>query len=126
MIQPVRSDKKWISANTKQEIVSRDKLKEEANRNNDPEAWSKYRRQRNKIVELVRRDKKGYLENLFTEADRKMDTRNLFRMSKEVLGWGGAGPPTSLVTNGNLIAKPREIAETSEYPFQRKSYKSDC
>ena len=42
---------------------------------------------------------------------KRMDTRELYRITRETLGWNTTGPPSSLVEEGELLNKPVDIAE---------------
>ena len=119
-IQPSGSGKCWIKNDTKEMILSRDNLKREAHSTNDAGKWKDYKSMRNKIVEKIKKDKKEHLENLYNDVDKRKDTKSLFRLTKEQLGWSQGGPPTSLVINGTLVAKPQEIAEKLSIYFKQK------
>ena len=119
-IQPAGTGKCWMKKETKDMITTRNELKAEAHKSNDPSTWKKFRQIRNKIVDKIRKDKKEYLLGLYKDVDRLKDTKSLFRLTKEQLGWGQGGPPTSLIIEGKLIAKPCEIAENLSKFFQSK------
>ena len=71
------------------------------------------------IVLLVRTDKKMHLENLFSKIDNS-DTRKLFRLTREHLGWTSGDSPTTLVSAGKMITKPTEVANCINRYFIEK------
>ena len=49
--------------------------------------------------------------------------RELYRITRETLGWKTTGPPSSLVEGGKLLNKPAEIAECLATFFKEKIIK---
>ena len=117
-IQPGGTNKKnWVTKETKEKIKLRDNLKVLANNTNNEDDWSNYRKIKITVTDNVRKDRKGYFENLYSKADKSTDTRELFRITREQLGWSSGGPPSQLVTEGKLITKPRELDENMNNYF---------
>ena len=92
-IQPVRNFRNWIYQNTKKEMETRDNLRTIAGNTDNTEDWNKFRQQRNNLTECVCRDKKKHFEQLYNKADKTNDTRELYRITREQLGWMTGGPP---------------------------------
>ena len=112
--------KGWISEETKSQITIRDNLKLIANRTNTQEDWTCFRKARNKVSKNVQSDKKKEMENLFMKANQERNYKTLFRITREKLGWNLGGPPSVLIDKGNLLTKPRYIAENLSEFFDTK------
>ena len=83
-IQPSgRNNKNWISKDSKDLMDKRDDWRNKAAVTDDKEDWRTYRIFRNKVTASVIHDRKNFLENLYSDIDRKLDVRKLFRISKE-------------------------------------------
>ena len=82
--------------------------------------WKSFRRARNCVTENLRKDKKKHIEKLFEKVKDSKDSKALFRIMKEKLGWNTGGPPTALIKDGVIISKPIEIA-VSERLLQREN-----
>ena len=109
-IQPNTRTKSWISESTKKLITKRDYLRKKAITSYTVEDWMEFRKCRNQVTDRVEKDRKNYFENLYSVIDKNRDTRSLYRLTKEKLGWKTSGPPTNLMDNGKLLSKPIEIA----------------
>ena len=119
-IQPGGRRKSWVSNQSKELIKTRDQLKNIACTTNLEDDWRKFRTCRNNVTNCIRKDKKLHFENLYSQADASRDTRALFRITKEKLGWTQGGPPSSLVSQGTQLNKPSEIAECLSKFFKEK------
>lgn len=60
----------WLQNETKLEMIDRDRLLNKARKTNTEKDWSKYRRQRNRVNNLVKRNKNRYYKNLLIENSR--------------------------------------------------------
>ena len=121
-VEPGRNRKSWVTDNSRKLIMERDKLKQTACAMDNEDDWSAYRKYRNLVNTKIRKDRKLFLENLYNRADTVRDTRALYRITKENLGWKLDSPPTSLVNDGKLITKPVEMEESLSK--QRKNYQT--
>ena len=81
-IQPCGRKRNWISENTKNCMILRDAARSNANATNEANDWSEFRKWRNKVTELVRKDRKKYFQELYKSADESKDTRTLYRVTK--------------------------------------------
>ena len=119
-VQPSGRKKRWISTQTQEEIKLRDGLRAEAVRTDSTEDWDKFRKCRNRVTDLVKKDKKVYMDKLYSNADLANDSKSLYRISKEQLGWNLGGQPTSLNNNGKWMTKPVDIANILNKYFKDK------
>ena len=75
---------------------------------------------RNIVTQKVKKDKKNYFKKLYDKADNCRDTKALFRITSEQLGWKQDAAPTALVEDGTFVTKPREMAELLSKYFDEK------
>ena len=61
---------------------------------------------------MSKKDKSNHFNNLYKNCEKNNDIRNVYRTTKEQLGWETTGPQTALIENGVLITKPKDIADT--------------
>ena len=110
-IQPNCKLKNWVSEETNQMIKDRNEARNKAVITDNQDDWSYYKKIRNKVTEKLRFNKKSYFEKMYSDANQKNDTRTLYRITREQLGWVNTGPPTSLISNGQYISKPKVMAD---------------
>ena len=119
-VQPKNKMKSWVTSETAEMIKERNTQRTTAVNTDSVEDWNKFRKTRNKVTELLRQDKKKYFSDMYTKIDSEGDTKSLFRITKEQLGWEQGGPPTTLISNGKYHMKPREVAEVMSEFFVNK------
>ena len=119
-IQPARRNKNWIQNETLELIKDRDLLKDIAVETNNENDWKLYRSTRNRVTLKIKKDKMNYFKDLYNRAEGNKDTKSLFRISKEQLGWVSEGPPTALSVEGEYITKPYAIAEKMSEYYEKK------
>ena len=73
----------WLTADLKKEMNERDKLLRRARNSNNEILWSMYKRQRNRVSDLVKKCKSKYYRNLLNESAKSPDVSFFF------LGGGG-------------------------------------
>ena len=60
------------------------------------------------------------MTNIFDNLKEKNDLKNIYRTSKELLGWSSPGQPSCLLDEGRLVRKPGEVAEILRKFFENK------
>ena len=115
-VKKIQTRKKYapfLSEETKEEMVSRDKAQQRAAESGKPEDWTAYRRIRNKVTASLKKDKRKWEAN---QLNHKIhDPTALWRNMKQWLNWAKGGPPAQLCspeTRNMLITSPTKIAET--------------
>ena len=91
-VQPSGRRASWVTSRTKEIIKIRDAAKIKARQSNSEDDWKLYRTNRNKVTEMIKQDKKNYFTEMYKQAEENKDVKNLFRISKEQLGWESGGP----------------------------------
>ena len=121
-IQPHSGRKSWVTEETKLLMTERDNRRQEAVATNREDDWKQFRKIRNKVTEEVRKDRKKHFQKMYSQAEDKKDSKSLFRITKDQLGWGGGGgPPTALAVEGRLLSKPSEMANILSEQFEKKT-----
>ena len=119
-VQPSNKKQSWVSQEIVQLIKTRNQLRDIAANTDTTEDWSNFKKTRNKVTENLRTDKKRYFSEMYSKIDSERDSKTLFRVTKEQLGWEQGGPPTSIVSNGIHYTKPVEVAEIMASFFTKK------
>ena len=70
----------------------RDKLRAKTVRTNSETDWRNYRISRNKVTAKVKYNKKKYLDELYSKADKNKNVKDLYRITTEQLEWKIGGP----------------------------------
>ena len=120
-VNQIRSKHKaWVTRETRQLMDLRDKTRAKAQTSKSEDDWSLYKSLRNKCSANVKSDKANHFRKLYDKHDKEKDSRNLYQLTKNQLGWKNKGPPTSLVIKGKLFTAPRDIAEQQQIYFKEK------
>ena len=118
-IQQRKGFKPWISEPVKKLISERDTLKAKAKNlaamnsaisasTEEIETWSKYKKLRNKINNLKRRDESKYKKEVIANALE--DPSKMWSTIKGFMNWKTSGTPTQLFYNNKMISKACDVA----------------
>ena len=80
--------------------------------------WRQYKALRNRITTILCTEKKSWQARKIAQFGS--DSSSIWKNVKQWLGWSKGGPPTKLMQNGNLISKPKAIAEVMKEFFVNK------
>ena len=108
----------WMSQKTKDMIKERNQAQLKAATTKDSDDWRKYKQLRNQITNILRVEKKQWRENKLLEFGN--DTSSIWKNVKNWLGWSGGGPPTKLMSDGNMFSKPKDLAKIMNNFFVSK------
>ena len=79
----------------------------------DKEAdWLAYRRLRNLCTGLQRKDRSDHLTSTYAKIESEHDSRKLYSLTKQLLGWNHGGTPTTFCIDGRMITRQQELANT--------------
>ena len=113
-----KSDKKWLTPKTWDEIETRRKLKEKLlsakTRSTKEQAIQTYRDQNRKVKRSARADKRAYIEELATQAEqaaRRGDSSTVYKITKQLCGCNTRQAPPVKDEDGNIIASEKAQAE---------------
>ena len=98
----------WIDESTKMIIARKKTLFEIWKRTGQPEDWKLYRRQSNFLVKTLKQRKTHYLKQKLRST---VESQDVWKETRHYMHIGGAGPPVSLVVNGELTSNPQVMAE---------------
>ena len=110
VVQARTTYQNWITKETKEEMVLRDRARETAKETDTEEAWQEYRNKRNNCTMRQRSDKRKYLQKVYSDIEIENDTSNLFKTTRNLLGWNQPGGPSCLKVDGITYRKQKEIA----------------
>ena len=111
VVQQRSNYKNWIGVETKSEMKLRDDARKKAKQSDLEIDWLEFRNRRNKCTSMQRQDKKQYLDKIYKDIEEDKNTRELFSVTRKLLGWSQAGPPNSLKIDGNILLKQKLIAD---------------
>ena len=119
-VQPNKKLKSWVSTESVRMFKERDSAREKAKISDLEEDWNQYRRLRNDSTKALRSDKKKHFEELYSRIQNQNDTKSLYRITRQQLGWQLNGPPQQLVSQGRKITAPKLIAQEQMNYFSAK------
>ena len=119
-VQVRKNFKNWVDTELKSKMTDRDKLRETARRTGNPEDWALYRRSRNSVSKETKKTKERFYENMFNEMDAAKDSKKIYGLTKELLGWKSDSAPKCLLVEGKLLRKPCEIANAQLDFYEKK------
>ena len=113
----------WLSEETKRIMKERDRLKSESKESNDINVLKKYRKLRNQIKEINKKEEKEFYMKEFEDAGDRNDSRKMWGLSYDILGSKKNLSPNQLIIDGNLCSNPKLIAEEFNKIFINKVQK---
>ena len=113
-----RKHNPWISEDTIQMMRERNRLQEVASNSNSDADWDKFRQIRNKVNNKLKYEEKYYQRKRLSET--RGDCLKSWQVVKSILNWQGTGSPNKLFSDGKLITKSQEIADTQNSYFINK------
>ena len=107
-----------MSDSTKSEINKRNELKLQSANNNDPEILRQYKTLRNRIKSKLKTEKMEYFKDKLIDKD--VITKEVWKVSDEILGQSKDLSPKQLSHNGDLISSPKVMARIFNEIFVNK------
>ena len=101
----------WLSEETKRIMKERDRLKCTSKESQDINVLKQYRKLRNQIKEINKKEEKEYYMKEFKDAGDRNDSRKMWGLSYDILGSKKNLSPNQLIIDGNLCSNPKVIAE---------------
>ena len=101
----------WVSTATKQKIKARDAAQVKAATSQLKEDWDQYRRLRNDLVVVKRKEKLAWQQQKLEECEEDGDSGKLWKNVLGWLNWSSSISPTKLSQDGALVTSPSKMAE---------------
>ena len=101
----------WISDKTKEKIKLRDAAQVTAATTQLEEDWDKFRRLRNDLAVVNKKEKLEWQKAKFDTCEENGDHGKLWKNILGWLNWSSASSPTKLSHNGSLETSPSRMAE---------------
>jgi hypothetical protein len=108
----------WLANETKELQKERNEAQAKAAQSNEAEDWRQYRSLRNQATAKGREDKRKWEEQKLDH--RENSPADVWKTVKGWLGWGSAGPPTQLFSEGRVVTSPAGIASSMNRFFLDK------
>ena len=109
-IQTRKNFKNWISQDLKNKMKHRDQLRETARESKRDEDWDAYKTARNAVTKQTKKSKNEHFEKMYDKLADNNDTKGVFGTTKELLGLNNDTSPRSFLVNGQLVRKPKDLA----------------
>ena len=109
IVQRRKHFKNWMNEEVKVEIKKDDSLREKARVSKQVEDWAQYRTARNCCVKLLCQAKSDVFKIYTYSYNRKKTSKNMFRLTNEVLERKTGNSPQQIVQAGKLLRKPIDI-----------------
>ena len=94
----------WLSQQTKDMMLERDRLQKGAAETRDQDMWKEYKKLRNKINNRLKSEEKDWQRSKLIECGE--DSSLLWKTVKGILSWTSSGSPSQIFHNGILWTKP--------------------
>ena len=119
-VQLNKKHKNWLSTETRKLMTLRDSTRNQARTTNSAATWLDYKSLRNRVTLETRRDKRKHFEKIFINCETTNDTKTLYRVTKDQLGWDSGGPPDNFMIEGRKISAPKDMANIQLNTFLNK------
>lgn len=103
----------WLSPALKEAIKERDEAQQAAQQTKSKEDWQKFRKLRNSVNNKLKGAKTKWQKAKISEYST--DSRSTWNHIRSWLGWSSGGPPTKLLDNGVLHAKPSKLSKITNF-----------
>ena len=108
----------WLSQQTKDLMIERDRLQKSAAETENQDEWNKYKVLRNHINNRLRTEERQWQKLKISDCGK--DSSKLWKSIKTILNWNSSGSPSQLFHNGKLVTKSQEVASTQNQFFLDK------
>ena len=122
-IQYRKECKSWLSSETKDKMLDRDKMREIARITKNPDSWKLYRSLRNEVNRKVNSDRKSHYDDLYKLHLKNNDVGGTYRTAKNQVGMTKNTSPTSYLHEGSKITDPQKMADLQMQTFTDKTKK---
>ena len=104
----------------KSQLMARDNLRVAVRLSGSPAMWGLFKSARNKCVKMLINCKKDYYQKIFSNLEQEKDSKNIYRMTNELLDSRSGSTPQSFFINGKLIRKPIDMANAQMSYYKEK------
>ena len=111
---------KWLTNETKENMVLRDEAREVARRTQTVGDWDSFRELRNTCTRLQRNDRTKFMKSTYTTIEKEKDSGKLHSMTRDLLGWKRSGPPKFFQLDGKSSGKQKDLANWQAEYYEKK------
>ena len=119
-IQPSRTNKDWITNESRKQFTIRDNLRNVAARTGMDNDWREYKQQRNKCALLAKNYKKNYFTKKYENCEAEGNIGGMYSLTKKQLGWTSGNNPQTFLLDGNTTSSPKAMPEIQNNYFMDK------
>ena len=109
----------YLSEALKEDMVKRNKLKQESLTSNDPAVLKSYKMLRNRIKAQLKNEKYNYYQKKFAESEGQ-SIKQIWNTSYQILGQNKDLSPKQIIYQGSLTSSPNLLAEAFNEIFKGK------
>ena len=106
-----KKDILWLSKDSKDLILKRDKAYQLASRSGLDSDWTGYKQLRNQAISQLRKDKINWQQGKLDSCEEGSDSGRLWKNILGWLNWTSTSSPTKLSSNGSIETSPKRISE---------------
>ena len=110
----------WISQEVKNKIKIRDAAQEKASKSGSLEDWEAYKRKRNDVTYLLKKEKQSWQSKKLENCEEKQDSGKLWKNVLGWLNWSSTSSPTRLLSQGLLVSSPNKMANIQNEYYVHK------
>ncbi len=118
--QPRRRRTDWISQRTKKIMKDWDTARDTAVGSNQVEDCNIYKELRNNCNKKVKSDRRENLKEKYENLNKNKDSKGLFRLTKQKMGWKAGGSPEAFLVDGRMMSNPKKMADLQVLHYQNK------
>ena len=101
----------WVAKETKKKMKDRDSAQQIATRSRDQDDWEVYKKLRNDVTALLRKDKLAWQKAKLEDCETNSDSGKMWKSISGWLGWSSARSPSKLLHEGNLETSTSKMAD---------------
>ena len=109
----------YLSESLKEDMIKRNKLKQESLNSNDPATLKSYKMLRNRIKAQLQNEKSNYFQKKFADGEGH-SVKQIWDTSYQILGQNKDLSPKQIFYQGSLISSPNLLAEAFNEIFIAK------
>ena len=110
----------WVTDNLKAMMKNRDKKREQARITGDRTLWQEYKVARNEVTKTMRKEKNEHFATIFEKFSLENDTKKIFKTTRDLCGWNTDAGPRGFLKDGNIIRKPKLLANMQAEYYHEK------
>ena len=121
VIQQKKNYKPWVSQETLNMMMERDRTREQARLTGNTATWQSYRQQRNKVNKTVDKERRDHYKKIYEQHQTNKDISATYKTAKAQAGWKHTETPVIFQMDGRRVTAPQELANIQMETFEKKT-----